>query len=256
MNILPYMILKNKTKLFLIVLLGFPFLAAVAQKKDLTYYQCAFFESYRVGNMAPWPGLIAEMEKVKFTDLAWQTEMVKAMYGLVGYQLGAKNKDLAKVYVNKADVYLDKLLKAYPRNSRLHSLSGAFYGYKIALAFYKAPFFGPKSMYHIEKSIELDPSEPGGYIEKANSLMYRPAAFGGDKKEALAYYQKALKLMEVSDNQKCNWQEMLLRAFILKSLYETNQTADAEAFMKKMQKDYGSMSWIKDFVGAGLVEGK
>ena len=249
--------LIRKYGLVLMVLLILPvLLAAAAQKKDLTYYQCAFFESYRVGNMAPWPGLIAEMEKVKSTDLAWQMEMVKAMYGLVGYQLGAKNKDLARVYVNKADVYLDKLLKAYPRNSYLHSLSGAFYGYKIALAFYKAPFFGPKSMYHIKKSIELDPSEPGGYIEKANSLMYRPAAFGGDKKEALAYYQKALKLMEVNDNQKCNWQELLLRAFILKSLYETNQTAEAEAFMKEMQKDYGSMSWIKEFVGASLVEGK
>lgn len=247
--------MSNRFK-FILFLIFFPVFISSAQKKDLTYYQCAFFESYRVGNMALWPGLIAEMEKVKSTDLAWQTEMLKAMYGLVGYQLGAKNKDLARVYVNKADDYIDKLLKLQPENAYLHSLSGAFYGYKIALTFYKAPFFGPKSMYHIEKSIELDPSEPGGYIEKANSLMYRPAAFGGDKKEALAYYQKALKLMKINNSQKCNWQEMLLRAFILKSLYETNQTAEAEAFMKEMQKDYGSMSWIKEFVGASLVEGK
>ncbi|MDP2115309.1 MAG: hypothetical protein Q8K69_14765, partial [Bacteroidota bacterium] len=105
------MILNNKINVFLIVILTFTILSASAQKKDLTYYQCAFFESYRVGNMAPWPGLIAEMEKVKSTDPAWQTEMVKAMYGLVGYQLGAKNKNLAKIYVNKADVYIDKLLK-------------------------------------------------------------------------------------------------------------------------------------------------
>lgn len=248
--------LIRKYGLLLMVLLILPVLLATAQKKDLTYYQCAFFDSYRIGNMVPWPGLIAEMEKVKSSDLAWQTEMIKAMYGLVGYQLGAKNKDLARAYVNKGDIHLEKLLKSYPRNAQLHGLAGAFYGYKIALAFYKAPFFGPKSMYHIEKSIELDPSEPGGYIEKGNSLLYRPVAFGGDKKEALAYYKKALKLMEASSDQKCNWQEMLLRAFILKSLYETNQTAEAEAFMKEMQKDYGSMNWIKEFVGASLIEGK
>jgi len=250
------MILNNKTNVFLIVILTFTILSASAQKKDLAYYQCTFFETYRMGNMASWPALITEMEKVKSTDQAWQMEMVKAMYGFVGYQLGAKNKDLARVYVNKADVYIDKLLKAYPRNSHLHSLSGAFYGYKIALSFYKAPFFGPKSMYHIEKSIELDPLEPGGYIEKGNSLLYRPAAFGGNKIQALVYYKKALKLMETQNRRKCNWQEMLLRAFILKSLYETNQTAEAEAFMKGMQKDYGSMSWIKEFVGASLIEGK
>lgn len=241
---------------FLLFLIYFPVLISSAQKKDLAYYQCAFYESYRAGSMAPWPGLIAEMEKVKSTDLDWQTEMVKAMYGLVGYQLGAKNKDLARAYVNKADVYLEKLLKDYPRNARLHSLSGAFYGYKIALAFYKAPFIGPKSMYHIEKSIELDPAEPSGYIEKGNSLLYRPAVFGGDKVQALVYYKKALKLIEAHNNQKCNWQQMLLRAFILKSLYETDQTAEANAFMQEMLKDYGSMDWIKAFVGADLMDGK
>ena len=80
----------------LIVLLIFSFTSkgATVQKKDLAFYQCAFFESYRAGNMTTWPSLIAQMEKAKSTDLVWQTEMIKAMYGLVGYQMGAKKKDL------------------------------------------------------------------------------------------------------------------------------------------------------------------
>ncbi|MDP2335156.1 MAG: hypothetical protein Q8N05_01665 [Bacteroidota bacterium] len=246
---------KNKIA-GLIVLMLFPILVATAQKKDLAYYQCAFFESYKVGQMASWPGLIAEMEKAKPANLAWQTEMVKAMYGLVGYHIGAKNKDLARIYVNKADIYLDKLLEVHPDDARLHSLAGALYGYKIAMAFYKAPFLGPKSMYHVARAIELDPAEPMGYIEKGNSLMYRPAAFGGDKKEALASYLKALKLMEARNNLKCSWQHLLLRAFILKGLYETNQTAEAKAFQAKMQKDYGSIDWIRQFVGANMMDGK
>jgi len=246
---------KNKI-IGLMVILIFPVLLAMAQKKDLAYYQCAFYESYRAGNMAPWPGLIAEMEKVKSNDLVWQTEMVKAMYGLVGYQIGAKNKDLARVYVDKAGVYLDTLLDDYPENAQLHSLAGAFCGFKIALTFYKAPFMGPKSIYHIQKAIELDPFEPMGYIEKGNSLLYRPAVLGGDKLEALRLYRKALKLLEADNNQKCDWQQMLVRAFILKALFETSQTAEANAFMLAMQKDYGSMIWIKAFVGADLMNEK
>lgn len=237
----------------LVLLTGF---SATAQKKDLTYYQCAFFESYRAGNMAPWPGLIDEMAKVKSADLAWQTEILKAMYGLVGYEFGLHDKDVARKYVNKADVYLENLLEKYPNNAQLHSLAGAFYGYKIALAFYKAPFLGPKSMFHMEKAIELDPAEPMGYIEKGNSLQYRPAVFGGDKTEALKFYRKAFMLIEAKYDSKCNWQKMLLCSFILKNLYETNQTAEAEAFLLKMQKDYGSMAWIKKFVGAEFMDGK
>lgn len=246
---------KNKA-LSLIILLFFTSLGATAQKKDLAYYQCAFFESYRVGNMAPWPGLIDEMAKAKSTDIAWQTEMVKAMYGLVGYEFGLHDKEVARKYVNRADIYLDNLLEKYPNNAQLHSLAGAFYGYKIALAFYKAPFLGPKSMFHMDKAIELDPAEPMGYIEKGNSLQYRPAVFGGDKIEALKFYRKALTLIEARNELKCNWQKMLLYSFILKNLYETNQTAEAEAFLTKMQKDYGSMVWIKKFVGAEFMDSK
>jgi hypothetical protein len=243
-------------KFRLLILLTFTTLTVTAQQKDLTYYQCAFFESYRAGNMSPWPGLIAEMEKVKSTDLAWQTEMIKAIYGLIGYQLGQKQKEQAKVYIEKADRYLEMQLGKHPENALLHSISGAINGYKIALAFYKAPFLGPKSLSQIDKALELDPLEPGGYIEKGNSLMYRPAAFGGDKTEALQFYNKALKLLDARTGESCNWQKMLLRAFILKAYYETNQTAKAEAFLKDMKQDYGSMEWIHQFVGAELMDKK
>ena len=247
---------NNKLAILIGLLVLSAFTCIAQQKKDLSYYQCAFFESYRAGSMEPWPALIAEMEKVKSNDLEWQTERIKAMYGLVGYQIGANQKDQAKIYVDKASDCLDDLIEKYPKNARLYSLSGAFYGFKIALAFYKAPFYGPKSLSNISQSIELDPLEPMGYIEKGNSLLYRPAAFGGDKMEALTLYRKALRLMEKQNDLSCNWQHMLLRAFILKTLYETNQEAEADAFMKAMEKDYGSMSWIKSFVGAELMNEK
>jgi hypothetical protein len=95
-----------------------------------------------------------------------------------------------------------------------------------------------------------------GYIEKGNSLMYRPAALGGSKNEALTNYRKALKLMESRINLPCSWQKMLLRAFILKGLYETNRTNEAKLFIAEMQKDYGSMDWIQQFVGAEWIDGK
>lgn len=243
---------------FLIFLIALFFVStgASAQKKDLNYYRCAFYESYRNGSMAPWPKLIEEMEQANSSDLNWQTEIVKAMYGLVGYQIGLQDKETAKGYISKADDYFEKLLKKYPNNAQLHSLAGAFYGYKIALSPYKAPFLGPKSMDHIEMAIKLDPAEPGGYIEKGNSLQYRPAIFGGDKAEALKCYHKALALFESRADNNCNWQQMLLRAFILKCLYETNQKAEAESFLTSMQKEYGSINWIKTFVGAEYFKEK
>lgn len=246
--------IKLKSKIFnLFIFVTLPVLLANAQNKDLEYYQCALFESYRAGNMAPWPKLIEEMEQAKPSDEIWQTETLKAIYCLIGYQIAQHNKETAKTYVNKADVYLEKLLIKYPNNAQIHSLAGAIYGYKISLAVYKAPFLGPKSLEHIEKAIKLNPAEPMGYIEKGNSLANRPAAFGGDKKEALKFYRKALALFDAQSENKCNWQRMLLRAFIVKTLYETNQKAEAESFLANMQKEYGPVSWVKAFVGTEYI---
>ena len=83
-------------KMVLVFISLFFGLTTSAQKKDLAYYQCAFFESYRAGNMAPWPDLIEEMAQVKSADVVWQTEMVKAMYGLVGYQIGPSRERHSK----------------------------------------------------------------------------------------------------------------------------------------------------------------
>ena len=237
----------------LVLLSGF---SVNTQKKDLAYFQCAFYDSYKSGTMAPWPALIAEMDKSGSQDVAWQTEIVKAMYGLVGYQIGVGEKDSARKYIDKADRILEKLLEKNPTNAQLHALSGAFYGFKISLATYKAPFLGPKSLSHIEKAISLDPNEPAGYIEKGNSLMYRPAAFGGDKEDGLALFRKALALMDARPNEKCDWQKLLLRTFIVKALYETKRNTEAKAFVKQMEKEYGSMEWIKQFVGAKFMNDK
>ncbi len=104
-----------------VLLAGF---SVSAQKKDLAYYQCAFYDSYKAGTMAPWPALIAEMENAGSENIEWQTEIVKAMYGLVGYQIGLGEKDVARKYIDKADYLLDVLLEKNPKSAKLHALSG------------------------------------------------------------------------------------------------------------------------------------
>ncbi len=234
--------------------MAFPVLAERGQPRELADYRRAFSESYRRGDLTSWPGLIDEMGKSHPADLVWQTERVKALYGLTGYQLARRNKKQARVYVSMAEECLGKLLKAHPTDARLHSLAGAFCGYKISLSFYKAAYLGPRSLAHIEKAITYDPAEPMGYIEKANSLLYRPAVLGRDRSQALALYRKALALMKARDDVSADWQYLLLRAFILKGLYETNQTAEAKALREEMRSEYGSMGWVERFVGVTFFD--
>jgi hypothetical protein len=240
----------------IIALLGIKSLVMKAQDKDISYYRCAFFDSYRNGDMSTWPKFIAEMEQANPKALSWDLEILKAMYGLVGYHIGLGDKEIAKTYISKAEAYFNRLLPENKTNAELLSMAGAFYGYKISLAFYKAPFLGPKSQDCIEKAMKSDPNEPMGFIEKGNSLCYMPTVLGGDKMEALSNYRKALYLFDAQKDYQCNWQKMLLRAFILRTLYETKQEKEAEIFLKSMERDYGTLNWIKKFIGAKYLNNK
>lgn len=224
-----------------------------AQNKSLDNYRCALLESYIKGDLTAWSSIISEMQNSKNNDILWQTEILKAYYGLVGFQLTFKKYDDAELNIEKASEMLEKQLIRFPRNAVFNSLTGAFKGYEITVSFYKAPFIGSSSLKFINKGLSLDSKEPICYIVKGNSLLFRSAAFGGNKNEALNCFYEALKLDKNTIQEKCNWQRLLNCTFIIKGLIETNQEIKAKEFLKQVENEFGKLEWINKFVGANIV---
>mgnify|MGYP002781187486 FL=1 len=52
------------------------------------------------------------------------------------------------------------------------------------------------SRQHLEKSIELDKTNPRPYLMLGQQAYRTPEGFGGSKKDALAYFEKAISLYE------------------------------------------------------------
>jgi hypothetical protein len=70
----------------------------------------------------------------------------------------------------------------------------------IAVNKSKAIFLGSESSANINKTCELDPNNIQAIIDKGNRLYYATSAYGGDKKEALKYYLKGIKLIEKNND--------------------------------------------------------
>ncbi|NLJ08275.1 MAG: tetratricopeptide repeat protein [Sphingobacteriales bacterium] len=178
--------------LTVILLLGFS-----DESKSQTYTE-KLYNAYVYSKMDEWQKTIREMEKSYMEKKSDRLlfEMTHAYYGYIGFFISEGNPSKAINYIEKGESYLDYLIKKYPGWSEIHALRGAYYGFRMSIAPYKAIYLGPRSVELINKAIELDKESPFGYIEKANVEYHMPPVFGGSKQEAIRYYQKALNLLE------------------------------------------------------------
>lgn len=224
-------------KLLLITLLLFRGLFIMGQESA-----CFFEETFAIGDLSGWEGEIRKLEKQHPQDFGLMTEALLARYGLMGYLIGSKQNSKAKSLLDETEKLLETWLKRKPGNARLLSIKAGLVGFRIGLSPMRAPFLGQRNVDAWEAALKNDPAEAMGWLEKGNSLFYRPAMFGGDKMEAEASFRKALQLSEA---RECDW----LYSFIQLRLYEAckanGKTSEAETIRKQLQKKPGYFKWIE-----------
>ena len=224
-----------------------------AHAQLLNDFRCALKESYINGNMDDWPQRIQKLEAQSDGSFEWQFEILKARYGLIGYYLGKGERNLARELLDKSQNYLDTLMILHPNSANLYGVQTGFYGFHIALSILRAPAMLPKMKRSLRKAFELNAIEPHAWLEKGNLAYNKPAAFGGDKKEAIKSYQKTLALLQQERNSSCDWMIIMLQVFLVKAYYQTNQVEAYQIAKLQLEKEYGKMNWIGEFLNATIV---
>lgn len=171
-----------------LLLVPFGQLGAQGMKEDLYRY-------YVANDWDSWEKLIAggQWNTLPASD---QYEFAMAHYGFIAWCLGHDQKVRAKPYLEKAELMTDDLLKRSPGDARFLALRGALFGFRLLYEPHKIMSIGPKSLKNINEAIEKDPDCAPAWIELGNMDWSTPGFLGGSKLEALAEYEKAIKLME------------------------------------------------------------
>jgi len=167
-------------------------------------YRKLIYKAYINGNMNDWEKVMKEMEATELSNTA-KLELLNYYYGYIGYMVGNNKSKPAKEYIKKGEKVIYDLLKDNSDNVTAKAYKGSFISFKIALNKLKALILGPQSMKYINKAYELDSNNIQALVDKANMHYYAPGMFGGDKKEAILYYQKAIKQLEINNNITNNW---------------------------------------------------
>jgi tetratricopeptide (TPR) repeat protein len=233
-----------KKNIFFFLLLFFGLVVAQAQNHN-------FYDAYVSNRMDLWKYQMDRMEKDYATDQSYDVlfDLTVAHYGYIAYCMSMEQKKRAKKYVLKAEVNAKKMLKHDPKWARVHALLGAIYGFKAGQAPYKAPILGIRAMKELNKAFDLDPTDPHIWMEKGNVDLYKPAIFGGNKRDAILYYLKAIELFEEdSVNIGNNWLYLNTLSGLATAYVRTEQINKADLTYQKIIDREPDFKWISEDV--------
>lgn len=81
--------------------------------------------------------------------------------------------------------------------ARAYALLAGLWGYRAAqTSFVRMPAYGRRTLDLLRRARALDPDEPFALLVEGQSLLFRPALFGGDRTAALARFRRLRRTLD------------------------------------------------------------
>lgn len=179
-------------------------------------FQQELYHAFLTRDISKWEALSLKTEKN--TDLNKTADLLKLIhcyYGWTSELVDTKQYQKAEANIVKAEKWIEKVLTKEPNNAEATNYKGVFISYGLSYNKSKALTIGKQSLQLIKKALTLNPNNVQVLFDNGNAFYYPPKIFGGDKKVALGYYQKAISILEKQNNTRGNWiyiQTLMLEA--------------------------------------------
>lgn len=244
-----------KKYIYLFVFTLFCFIISSVNAQTLNYKEYTY-KLFVSGNVSKWSAYISKFEKdpAKKDDIS-QIELLGYYYGYIGHLIDIKDEDRAEIYIKKALPLVEKLIEKYPNNALLKGYNANIIGFRIALSPLRATTLARGMMKNAKASISLAPNDPTVNILSANIFYYMPDFLGGNTKQALTQYKKALSEFEKNDNLRDNnWmylQLMVTTAMVEEKLDNYN---NAKILYEKILELYPNYPHVRDYRYPNLLK--
>lgn len=208
-------------------------------------YRDQIYNAFVTGDITKWVNVLKSMENEKITTVEKKLELTSYYYGYIGYLIGKKNYSEAEKYIPKGEKLIAEVLKSAPKNATAYSFRGSYYGFKIGISKFKAITLGSESIANVDKALEIDPNNVQALVDRANTLYHAPKLFGGDKVQAVKYFQKAIRVMELTGTVHNNWMYMNTMIQLAKVYENINQNNNAAKIYEKILSIEPDYKWVK-----------
>lgn len=192
-----------------------------------------------------WDKSIAKA-KLKYETTACSEDLLQLCYGYygkLGNCLSRRDKEQGNNTVDLGLAAAELLSHDVAYASTANALLAAFNGMSIGLSPMKGMFLGPKSDKQVNKSLELDPNNAIGWLQKASSQYNTPRMFGGSVKKSIESFKTSIVYFE-EDASKPQWMKMEAMVWLGQAYHDLGDYQQAYDTYKAILEIAPGYKWV------------
>lgn len=218
------------------------FIFGIKESKEKLY------EAYISGSSSKWTEVMTDLADSYNTtkNIFTLFELVKSQYGYMGLLIDKEEYEKAKLILPEAEYNISILLEYNNNWPDVNGLKAGVYGFKIILFPNQVILNGPKGKIYLNRATSLKEITPAVIVEMANYKYHTPSILGGNIDEAIEYYQHAIKLFELTNQSKNNWQYINTMVWLAISLDKKGNSVAAKQVLEKLLAQEPNFEWVKN----------
>ena len=165
------------------------------------------YQAYLNNNMSVWKTELQKYTASTNLTTTDKLEISNYLYGYVATLLidADKNKQEINDWIDLWEQYLNDIEKATGKNAYVYVYRSSINAYKSKVKAGGMMVWGPRSLAELKRAQAADPNNPLANGLKGNMLFYMPSFVGGDKIEAIKWFEKALTGISASTDKTFRW---------------------------------------------------
>jgi len=170
-------------------------------------------------------------------------QLCYAYYGKMGNCISRQAKDEGEDIAELGLAAAEKLTEESSYKSEALALMAGYNGMAIALSPMKGMYLGPKSDSQVSKSLELEPENPIGWLQKGSSQYNTPRIFGGNARKSIESFKKSIQYFE-SDTGKPLWMKIEAMIWLGQAYYYEEDYESARETYNKILAIVPGHDWV------------
>ena len=175
-------------------------------------------------------------------------EISNYLYGYIAFLLIdiENNKSEINKWIDLWDEYLDEIEKAKGKRADVFAYRSANNAYKAKVRTGGVMIYGARSLNDLNRAMNCDANNIVAIELKGNTKFYMPSLVGGDKKEAIEWFEKALKIIDANPTPLYRWNRCAITLCMAQSYEKIGDKQKAIEICKKELLREPNFTYLRD----------
>ena len=206
------------------------------------------YQAYLDNNMNVWKTELKKYTASPNLTTTDKLEISNYLYGYIATLLvdADNNKQEITDWIDLWEQYLDDIEKIIGKNAYVYVYRSSINAYKSKVKAGGMMVWGPRSLTELKRALAADPNNPLAHGLKGNMLFYMPSFVGGDKVEAIKWFEKALAGISNSTDKTFRWNRCAITLCLAQAYEKTGNREKAIQICETLLSQEPTFTYMRD----------